>query len=38
MREALLLEAVAVQQGFEVAEVGARIEEIAREQGIAPSA
>ncbi len=38
VREALLLEAVAVQQGFEAAsaEVGARIEEIAREQGIAP--
>jgi trigger factor len=39
VREALLLEAVATQQGFEAAEaeVAARIEEIAREQGIAPA-
>ena len=38
VREALLLEAVAAQEGFEAtsAEVGARIEETAREQGIAP--
>jgi trigger factor len=38
VREALLLEAVAAQQGFEAApeEVSERIEEIAREQGIAP--
>jgi trigger factor len=39
VREALLLEAVAAQQGFEAAEeeVAKRIEEIAREQGIAPA-
>ena len=38
VREALLLEAVATQQGFEAAapEVAERIESIAREQGIAP--
>jgi trigger factor len=39
VREALLLEAVAVQQGFEAAdeEVAERIEAMAREQGIAPA-
>jgi trigger factor len=39
VREALLLEAVAAQQGFEAAdaEVQERIEQIAREQGIAPA-
>jgi trigger factor len=38
VRETLLLEAVAAQQGLEAAEdeVSARIEEIAREQGMAP--
>ena len=39
VRESLLLDAVAAQQGFEAAEaeVSERIEEIAREQGIAPA-
>lgn len=39
VRESLLLDAVAGQQGFEAteAEVQGRIEEIAREQGIAPA-
>ena len=39
VRESLLLDAVAEQQGFEAAEaeVEGRIEEIAREQGIAPA-
>jgi trigger factor len=39
VRESLLLEAVAEQQGFEAsdAEVQARVESIAREQGIAPA-
>jgi len=39
VRDALLLEAVAAQQGFEAAddEVQARIDQIAREQGIAPA-
>jgi trigger factor len=38
VREALLLEAVAEREGFEAAdaELGARIERMAREQGIAP--
>jgi trigger factor len=39
VREALLLEAVAAQQGFEAAEeeVAERLERMAREQGIAPA-